>query len=86
VRRARLTFKFVTLIKRSFNPAHDLIRLGLSLASAARGSDLPGIVTVKMIENMVEGYEQAFANADKNFKYKIARPQSVKAAMNIAVS
>ena len=24
------------------NPAHDLIRLGLSLASAARGSDLPG--------------------------------------------
>jgi len=24
------------------NPAHDLIRLGLSLATAARGSDLPG--------------------------------------------
>lgn len=24
------------------NPAHDLIRLGLSLASAGRGSDLPG--------------------------------------------
>jgi uncharacterized protein (DUF2252 family) len=27
------------------NPAHDLIRLGLSLASAARGSDLPGVTT-----------------------------------------
>ena len=27
------------------NPAHDLIRLGLSLATAARGSDLPGITT-----------------------------------------
>jgi uncharacterized protein (DUF2252 family) len=25
------------------NPVHDLIRLGLSLASAARGSDLPGV-------------------------------------------
>jgi uncharacterized protein (DUF2252 family) len=42
------------------NPAHDLIRLGLSLASAARGSDLPGVMTARMIENMVDGYEQAF--------------------------
>ena len=25
------------------NPAHDLVRLALSLASAARGSDLPGV-------------------------------------------
>lgn len=25
------------------NPAHDLIRLALSLATAARGSDLPGV-------------------------------------------
>ena len=32
------------------NPAHDLIRLGLSLASAARGSDLPGVTTAKMLE------------------------------------
>src|SRR6187402_1117819 len=29
------------------NPAHDLIRLALSLASAARGSDLPGITTAR---------------------------------------
>lgn len=28
------------------NPAFDLIRLGLSLATAARGADLPGIATV----------------------------------------
>ena len=27
------------------NPAHDLIRLGLSLAMAARGSNLPGLTT-----------------------------------------
>jgi uncharacterized protein (DUF2252 family) len=42
------------------NPAHDLIRLGLSLASAARGSDLPGVTTARMIESLVDGYEQAF--------------------------
>ena len=41
------------------NPAHDLIRLGLSLATAARGSDLPGVTTAHMIEQMVEGYEAA---------------------------
>jgi Uncharacterized protein conserved in bacteria (DUF2252) len=35
------------------NPAHDLIRLGLSLASAARGSDLPGITTAKMLEKIL---------------------------------
>ena len=43
------------------NPAHDLIRLGLSLAMAARGSDLPGVTTAHMLERMVEGYEAAFA-------------------------
>jgi uncharacterized protein (DUF2252 family) len=29
------------------NPAHDLVRLALSLATAARGSDLPGVTVVK---------------------------------------
>src|SRR5947209_5247722 len=49
------------------NPAHDLIRLGLSLASAARGSDLPGVTTAKMMEQMIGGYEDAFAgNVDQN--------------------
>ena len=43
------------------NPVHDLIRLGLSLAMAARGSDLPGVTTTRMVEQMVEGYELAFA-------------------------
>jgi uncharacterized protein (DUF2252 family) len=44
------------------NPAHDLIRLGLSLATAARGSDLPGVTTARMMEQMIEGYEAAFAD------------------------
>jgi uncharacterized protein (DUF2252 family) len=43
------------------NPAHDLIRLGLSLATAARGSDLPGVTTARMVEEMVDGYEHALA-------------------------
>ena len=41
------------------NPVHDLIRLALSLASAARGSDLPGVTTAVMMEQMMQGYEQA---------------------------
>ena len=43
------------------NPVHDLIRLGLSLSMAARGSDLPGVTTAHMMERMVDGYEGAFA-------------------------
>ena len=41
------------------NPNHDLIRLALSLTSAARGSDLPGVTTAHMLENMMHGYERA---------------------------
>ena len=48
------------------NPAHDLIRLGLSLAMAARGSDLPGVTTARMIEQMVDGYLVAFAGGRKH--------------------
>ncbi len=47
------------------NPAHDLVRLGLSLAMAARGSDLPGVTTAHMVEHMMEGYEAAFAQSGK---------------------
>jgi uncharacterized protein (DUF2252 family) len=43
------------------NPAHDLIRLGVSLTSAARGSDLPGIITAKILEELVVGYQEALA-------------------------
>lgn len=41
------------------NPAHDLIRLALSLESAARGSDLPGVASAHMIEAMIDGYSRA---------------------------
>ena len=45
------------------NPAHDLIRLALSLATAARGSDLPGVSTALMMEEMIVGYEQALSHS-----------------------
>jgi uncharacterized protein (DUF2252 family) len=48
------------------NPAHDLIRLALSLATVARGSDLPGATTVRMIEAMLAGYETAFPESDED--------------------
>jgi uncharacterized protein (DUF2252 family) len=44
------------------NPAHDIIRLGLSMAMAARSSDLPGVATAHIMERIIEGYEAAFAS------------------------
>jgi uncharacterized protein (DUF2252 family) len=44
------------------NPSHDLVRLGLSLATAARGSDLPGVTTARMFEQMIEGYQDALTH------------------------
>jgi len=64
------------------NPVHDLIRLGLSLATVARGSDLPGITTVRMIEALMEGYESAFPETDEATPEK---PQAVKLVMKKAV-
>src|ERR1700704_2758354 len=60
------------------NPAHDLIRLGLSLATAARGSDLPGVTTAKILEQMIEGYGQALDTQEDN---TAKRPKSVGVVM-----
>ena len=49
------------------NPAHDLIRLGLSIATAARGSDLPGVTTAHALEHMMEGYQEALAHPDRDY-------------------
>ncbi|UNB60851.1 DUF2252 domain-containing protein [Pseudomonas syringae group genomosp. 7] len=64
------------------NPAHDLVRLGLSLATAARGSDLPGVTTARMLEEMMQGYEEAFLSNDDE---EPVRPAQVKAGMRSAV-
>ena len=44
------------------NPSHDLVRLGLSLAMAARSSDLPGVTTARMLEQVVSGYRDAMSD------------------------
>ncbi len=58
------------------NPAHDLMRLGLSFATAARGSDLPGVTTARVLEQMIEGYEEALSNPAEGYKdfEKIPKP------------
>ncbi len=63
------------------NPAHDLIRLGLSLASAARGSDLPGVITARMLEGLIEGYEDALA---EDFGAKSRHPPMIGAVLGEA--
>ena len=65
------------------NPAHDLIRLALSLASAARGSDLPGVTTAKMLEQIMDGYEQAF-NDTLDPGGDIEAPPKISAACDAA--
>ncbi|WP_292528340.1 DUF2252 family protein [Methylocystis sp.] len=59
------------------NPAHDLLRLALSLASAARGSDLPGVTTALMLEAMMEGYEKSFA-PDFDVESDLEAPDTVR--------
>ncbi|QNB15310.1 DUF2252 domain-containing protein [Paraburkholderia tropica] len=66
------------------NPVHDLIRLGLSLATAARGSSLSGLTIVHMMEALAAGYESAFAIKHRNPNLP-DRPEPVHLAMKLAV-
>jgi uncharacterized protein (DUF2252 family) len=64
------------------NPAHDIIRLGLSLATAARGSDLPGVTTAHIVENLMDGYDNALGpDEDKEW---IAAPEPIFAVLKKA--
>jgi len=65
------------------NPAHDLIRLGLSLATAARGSDLPGVTTAHIVEHMMNGYENALVPAEE--KEWVDAPEPIIAVLKKAL-
>jgi uncharacterized protein (DUF2252 family) len=67
------------------NPAHDIIRLALSLATAARGSDLPGVTVAHMLEHMIEGYRRALSRPRSGIKH-IARPEAVRVVMRRAMA
>ena len=56
------------------NPAHDIIRLSLSLAMAARSSDLPGVTTALMIEQVILGYKQALLRKEAKVTEKEVAP------------
>jgi uncharacterized protein (DUF2252 family) len=68
------------------NPAHDLIRLGLSLASAARGSDLPGVTTARIVERLMAGYEAALAGDFDQSDDKSHRPESIQRLLERSVA
>jgi len=59
------------------NPANDLIRLALSLATAIRGSDLPGATTALVLEEMMAGYAEALQSRGKKHRQPGAPPGAV---------
>ena len=65
------------------NPVHDIIRLALSLATAARGSDLPGVTTAHILEQVVEGYQAALRRDVEQIEDP---PESVTFAMKKSLS
>jgi uncharacterized protein (DUF2252 family) len=67
------------------NPNHDLIRLALSLASAARGSALPGVATAQMLEHMMEGYEMGLKVDPNRSQVEEQRPDCIKVVMRRAL-
>jgi uncharacterized protein (DUF2252 family) len=60
------------------NPAFDLVRLALSLAMAARSSDLPGVVTARLIEELMAGYLEALAEPTETTKNTDSRSATVR--------
>lgn len=68
------------------NPNHDLIRLALSLASAARGSDLPGVTTAHMLEQMMIGYSSALRGPGSSRIIRSDKPDCVRVVMRRATS
>src|ERR1700761_2041374 len=68
------------------NPNHDLIRLALSLASAARGSDLPGVTTAHMLEQMMIGYQTALKGPRAQERIESDKPESIRVVMRRATA
>jgi uncharacterized protein (DUF2252 family) len=68
------------------NPNHDLIRLALSLASAARGSDLPGVTTAHMLEQMIIGYRRGLKGKRAATTLESDKPDCVRVVMRRAMA
>lgn len=68
------------------NPAHDLIRLGLSLAAGARGSDLSGVTTAKMLEHLIASYARALDGRPTSRGNRKKGPESIRDLLQLAES
>jgi uncharacterized protein (DUF2252 family) len=67
------------------NPAHDILRLALSLASAARGSNLPGVTTARILEQMIAGYEKALGYDFEGRKNRTYRPRRIQSLLEQSI-
>lgn len=56
------------------SPAHDVVRLSLSMAMAVRASDLPGAVTARVIESLVRGYESVLEAKVAERPHELEKP------------
>jgi uncharacterized protein (DUF2252 family) len=66
------------------NPSLDIVRLALSLASAIRGSNLPGVTTARMLEAVMGGYQSAFAHDFDQEEAEEEAPGAVQVVMKRA--
>jgi len=67
------------------NPVHDLIRLALSLASASRGSNLPGVTTAGMLAQMMVGYSRGLTHHRTDSDGIAQKPECVRIVMRRSV-
>ncbi len=56
------------------SPAHDVVRLALSMAMAVRASALPGAVTAKVVESIARGYELVLEAKAARREFRLERP------------
>jgi len=63
------------------NPAHDVVRLGLSLASLARGSDLPGMTTSEILDALLKGYRRGLRRPSGDDDAAAAKPRVIQSLL-----
>ena len=67
------------------SPAHDVVRLALSMAMAVRASDLPGADTAHVIEAIARGYERVLEHRSSRRSFELeAPPKQVMSAFRTA--
>jgi uncharacterized protein (DUF2252 family) len=56
------------------SPAHDVVRLALSMAMAVRASGLPGAVTARVVERIARGYEIVLEGRASHREFVLTKP------------